>query len=116
MSDFFKAVIDNARKTATEVFDKVEAALIDVDKRAVQEDFQDWDDVSPESLLYEIDVLNEELQEARTALKLFMDGETQVSFGVSNTQLQVLDQYIVETYWEGDSEGGLSLTVKQRKI
>jgi hypothetical protein len=134
MNDFIRETLKSARKTAEEVFDKLEKAVEnglkdvqDTFTEPVKEDntVRDADyykglysaALGAASILeIEVQSLSEELAEAHEALKLFLDGETSRTFHVSMTRSDSLADYIIETYWQGDAQTGNQLVVRQRRI
>jgi hypothetical protein len=120
MSEFLKVIIESARKTAEEILSTLESTLTET--RTNESETETLEEAYGYLADYvwrlesDLDTLNEELEEARTALKLFLDGETRRVFDVSETRSKALDDYLIETYWEGDSESDNRLVVRLRKI
>lgn len=117
MNDFLKETLESARQVSGDILDNVEKALgrfLDSAEQLVDE--LDLEEPTIESLEADVAALEDELAEARTALKLLLDGEVSRSFYVSDVQRQTLDSYIVDTWWEGERNKDLRLVVRQRRV
>jgi len=117
MEDFLKEVVGEARKTANKFFDALDE-LTDDKKGSKESRARDYDELVDQmaSLEDEVDALSEELAEAHLAIKLLLDGEFEKVVSVSDVQHESLHDYIVETYWQGDSETGNQLVIRQRRV
>lgn len=123
MSDFFDGLFDRARVVANEVLDKLEQQLAESNTKPTKPEPVIGYKKRYEDALYlaarleeDIDALSEELEEARLALKLLLDGETSKTFVVSDTRADALADYAVETFWLGESGKDNVLVVRQRKL